>query len=71
MRGPADVQHGRADALLTEPELSALYGVPVHEVDVPGASPGRRALVTGYGAGPGRRPLSSGPVRDRSARGHR
>jgi iron complex transport system ATP-binding protein len=71
IRGPADVQHGRADALLTEPVLSALYGVPVHEVDVPGAGPHRRALVTGYRAGPGRRPLSSGPVPDRSARGHR
>ena len=58
MHGPSDVRHGRTDALLTEPELSALYGVPVHEVDVPGAGPGRRALVTGYETPAGRLPLS-------------
>ncbi len=58
MHGPADVRHGRTDGLLTEPELSALYGVPVHEVDVPGAGTGRRALVTGYETPAGRLPLS-------------
>jgi iron complex transport system ATP-binding protein len=69
MGGPSEVRHGRADALLTEAELSALYAVPVHEVEVPGA--GRRALVTGYGSAPARVPLSSGPGPDRSARGRR
>ncbi|MEP6648968.1 MAG: ABC transporter ATP-binding protein [Lapillicoccus sp.] len=58
MRGPRDVRHGRAADLLSEAELSALYGVPVHEVDVPGGEPRRRALVTGYTTEPGRLPLS-------------
>jgi iron complex transport system ATP-binding protein len=58
MHGPSDVRHGRADTLLTEPELSDLYGVAVHEVDVPGAESGRRALVTGYEPRAGRIPLS-------------
>ena len=58
MHGPSDVRHGGTATLLTEPELSALYGVAVHEVNVPGAEPGRRALVTGYETPAGRIPLS-------------
>ncbi len=69
MGGPSEVRHGPADALLSESELTALYDVPVHEVDVPGA--GRRALVTGYGSSAGRLPLSSGRAPDPSARGRR
>ena len=69
MGGPSEVRHGPAEALLSEGELTALYDVPVHEVDVPGA--GRRALVTGYGSSAGRLPLSSGRAPDPSARGRR
>lgn len=56
MRGPSDVRYGPADELLTEPELTALYGVPVREVEVPGPGGGRRALVTGGAAEPARIP---------------
>jgi iron complex transport system ATP-binding protein len=59
MRGSLDVRYGPATELLTEPELTALYGVPVYRVAVPGAGPDRRALVTDMRTEPRRIP--SGP----------
>ncbi|MEP6630560.1 MAG: ABC transporter ATP-binding protein, partial [Lapillicoccus sp.] len=75
MHGTTDVRCGPAADLLKEAGLSALYGVPVRRVEVPGESGkrgGRAALVTGYvvpvEGGPA---LSPAPWPGRSARARR
>ena len=75
MHGTTDVRSGSAADLLHQTELSALYGVPVWRVAIPGENgqrSGRGALVTGYEVPvKGIPTVSPAPWPDRSARAHR